>query len=254
MSISIGKEFYGQDNLIYLGDKLISDIYSGSESVYTTKGMEFIIDTTFVPNTSNHHNNNLNKFGLPICKDVDYNFTVYWGDGTSNSYSGDASVIKNSAVHTYNEGGIYVIKISGKFPVFKTGGGTYSGYRNGYVTDEYSHCIVSVESISGVGLTSYDQMFYNCINLTHFKAEFEDINTQYMNYTFRSCKSLVEITHRIPDNIISMQYTFENCHSLKTIPNFPKNLIQAAFMFQYTPNLEEVPPFPESIDDIGTMF
>ena len=253
MSISIGKEFYGQDNLIYLGDKLISDIYSGSESVYTTKGMEFTIDTTFVPNTSNH-NNNLNKFGLPICRDVDYNFTVYWGDGTSNSYSGDASVIKNSAVHTYNEGGVYVIKISGKFPVFKTGGGTYSGYRNGYVTDEYSHCIISVESISGVGLTSYQQMFYNCINLTHFKADFGDINSEYMNDTFRSCKSLIEITHRIPDNIIKMQNTFMNCYSLKTIPNFPKNLKDAQHMFQYASNLEEVPPFPESIDDMGSMF
>ena len=253
MSISIGKEFYGQDNLIYLGDKLISDIYSGSESVYTTKGMEFTIDTTFVPNTSNH-NNNLNKFGLPICRDVDYNFTVYWGDGTSNSYSGDASVIKNSAVHTYNEGGIYVIKISGKFPIFKTGGGTYSGYRNGYVTDEYSHCIISVESISGVGLTSYTQMFYSCRNLTHFKAEFEDINTNEMNDTFRSCISLVEITHRIPDNIVSMQYTFMGCQSLKTIPNFPKNLKDAQHMFQYASNLEEVPPLPESITDMGSMF
>lgn len=253
MSISIGKEFYGQDNLIYLGDKLVSDIYSGNELVYTTKGMEFTIDTTFIGGTSNH-NNNLNKFGLPICRDVDYNFTVYWGDGTSNSYSGDASVIKNSAVHTYNEGGIYVIKISGKFPVFTTGSGIYSGYRNGYVTDDYSHCITSVESISGVGLTNYDQMFCNCINLTHFKAEFEDINTNQMNYTFRSCKSLVEITHRFPDNIISMRYTFDNCQSLKTIPNFPKNLIRAPFMFQYASNLEEVPPFPESIDDIGTMF
>ena len=253
MSISIGKEFYGQDNLIYLGDKLVSDIYSGNELVYTTKGMEFTIDTTFVPNTSNH-NNNLNKFGLPICRDVDYNFTVYWGDGTSNSYSGDASVIKNSAVHTYNEGGIYVIKISGKFPIFKTGGGTYSGYRNGYVTDEYSHCIVSVESISGVGLTSYTQMFYSCKNLTHFKAEFEDINTNEMNDTFRFCTSLIEITHRIPDNIIKMQSTFMDCYSLKTIPNFPKNLIRAQRMFQYASNLEEVPPFPESIDDMGSMF
>ena len=167
MSISIGKEFYGQDNLIYLGDKLISDIYSGSESVYTTKGMEFTIDTTFVPGTSNH-NNNLNKFGLPICKNVDYNFIVYWGDGTSDSYSGDASVIKNSAVHTYKESGIYVIKISGNFPAFITGGGTNNGYKNGYVTEEYSHCIISVERISGVGLTGYWQMFYSCINLTHF--------------------------------------------------------------------------------------
>ena len=253
MSISIGKEFYGQDNLIYLGDKLVSDIYSGNELVYTTKGMEFTIDTTFVPDTSNH-NNALNKFGLPICRDVDYNFTVYWGDGTSDSYSGDATVIKNSAVHTYNESGIYIIKISGKFPVFKTGCGIYNGYKNEYVTENYSHCITSVESISGVGLTSYYQMFYSCINLTHFKAEFEDINTEYMNDTFRSCKSLVEITHRIPDNITSMKNAFMNCKSLKTIPNFPKNLIRAQNMFQYASNLEEVPPFPEFIDDIGTMF
>ncbi len=253
MSISIGKEFYGQDNLIYLGDKLVSDVYSGNELVYTTKGMEFTIDTTFIKNTSNH-NNNLNKFGLPICRDVDYNFTVYWGDGTSDSYSGDASVIKNSAVHTYNEGGIYVIKISGKFPVFKTGGGTYSGYNNGYVTEDYSHCIVSVESISGVGLTSYFQMFYYCTNLTHFKAEFEDINTNEMNDTFRLCKSLVEITHRIPDNIKLMKGTFMDCQSLKTIPNFPKNLRRTQSMFSYTSSLEEVPPFPEFIDDMGSMF
>ena len=254
MSISIGKEFYGQDNLIYLGDKLVSDVYSGNELVYTTKGMEFTIDTTLVPNSSNHHNNKLNKFGLPICRDFDYNFTVYWGDGTSDSYSGDASVIKNSAVHTYNESGIYVIKISGKFPVFRTGGGINNGYRNGYVTEEYSHCIISVESISGIGLISYWQMFYNCINLTHFKAEFEYINTEYMTDTFRSCKSLVEITHRLPDNITKMQSTFRDCYSLKTIPNFPKNLKDTQYMFQNTSNLEEVPPFPESITDMGSMF
>ena len=41
MSISIGKEFYGQNNLIYLGDKLVSEIYSGDDLVYSTEGMEF---------------------------------------------------------------------------------------------------------------------------------------------------------------------------------------------------------------------
>ena len=97
-------------------------------------------------------------------------------------------------------------------------------------------------------------MFYNCINLTHFKAEFEDINIEYMDNTFGFCKSLVEITHRFPDNIVSMQGTFLGCQSLKTIPNFPKKLKNAQNMFDSAYSLEEVPPFPEYIVDMGKMF
>ena len=56
MSISIGKTSYGQENLIYIGDKLVSEIYSGNELVFTDDGVIFTKDKTY-----NNYNKKKNK-------------------------------------------------------------------------------------------------------------------------------------------------------------------------------------------------
>ena len=77
MSISIGKTSYGQENLIYIGDKLVSEIYSGTDMVYSDDGLVFTIDTTFT--NYNQRDPNAKSFGLPISKDssTTYNFVIY---------------------------------------------------------------------------------------------------------------------------------------------------------------------------------
>ena len=61
-----------------------------------------------------------NQIRLPLQSNGDYDFTVYWGDGTSNQIT---SHNDNHKTHTYQQQGVYRINIVGKITGFRFGGG-----------------------------------------------------------------------------------------------------------------------------------
>jgi surface protein len=50
--------------------------------------------------------------------DNSYDFTIYWGDGSSQTHIADPGIDPHNLVHTYPEPGIYTVRISGDFPRF----------------------------------------------------------------------------------------------------------------------------------------
>ena len=248
MSISIGKTSYGQDNLIYLGDKLVSEIYSGTDMVYSDDGLIFTIDTTF--DNYNHRDSNLKTFGLPISKSLNatYNFVVYWGDGTSESRSGNGFNEIGKVEHEYNEPGIYTIKISGIYPCFNCQYDMYSEYKRNYNTN-----IISIEKIGNVGLENLNQSFAYCTNLINVNCSIPKI-TDTLDGTFRYCFSLIK-TPQISDEYITLSGTFESCSNLEEITNFPASLQILQSTFKNCSKLTILPTkFPSRLQKIQSTF
>lgn len=248
MSISIGKTSYGQENLIYLGDKLVSEIYSGTDMVYSDDGLIFTIDTTFT--FYNQRDPNAKTFGLPISNfsDAAYNFVVYWGDGTSESHSGIGLDNVGKVEHEYAEPGIYTIRISGVFPYFRSRDDFFQTYQR-----VYSYNIISIEKIGNVGLKNLDIAFANCGHLTNVNCSIPKI-TDTLNATFQNCYSLVK-TPQISDEYVKLESTFTNCSNLEEVTNFPASLQILQTTFQDCSKLTILPAkFPSGIQRIQTAF
>lgn len=248
MSISIGKTSYGQENLIYIGDKLVSEIYSGNELVYTDDGLIFTIDTTF--HNYKQRNPNLKTFGLPISglSDALYNFVVYWGDGTSESHIGTGRTGVGKVEHEYEEPGIYTIKISGIYSFFNC---RYDF--NGLYSRSYAHNIISIEKIGNVGLKNLDWSFAFCSNLTNVNCVIPKI-TDTLSATFNNCSSLVK-TPQISDEYVKLDGTFSDCISLEEVTNFPASLQIFQSTFRYCSKLTTLPAkFPSNLERIQTCF
>lgn len=80
-----------------------------------------------------------------------YNFTVYWGDGTSSTVtSGDDP----NRIHTYSEPGVKEIKITGKFGGF-----------NFYDYPHTGPMLLEIKKWNSVELDAMGYMFQGCINL-----------------------------------------------------------------------------------------
>lgn len=248
MSISIGKTSYGQENLIYIGDKLVSEVYSGVDMVYSDDGLIFTIDTTF--NDYNKKDPNLKTFGLPISGYADalYNFVVYWGDGTSESHSGMGLSEVGKVEHEYAESGIYTIRISGIFPYFKSRDDFFQTYRRYYCLN-----IISIEKIGNVGLKNLDASFANCRNLTNINCSIPKI-TDSLIATFQNCHSLVK-TPQISDEYTILNSTFESCYNLEEVTNFPAALQILQLTFRYCTKLTILPAkFPSGTQRIQSAF
>lgn len=248
MSISIGKTSYGQENLIYLGDKLVSEIYSGEDIVYSDDGLVFTIDTTYT--NYNQRDPNAKSFGLPISKSLNlaYNFVVYWGDGTSESRSGNGFDEVGKVEHEYSEPGIYTIRISGIYPCFNCQYDMHSEYKK-----SYNYNIISIEKIGNVGLENLNQSFAYCTNLININCSIPKI-TDTLDGTFKYCFSLIK-TPQISEEYVTLNSTFINCNNLEEVTNFPASLQVLNTTFQNCPKLTILPvKFPSRLQKIQTAF
>lgn len=62
-------------------------------------------------------------FFLP--KSFEYDFLIDWGDGNKERIRRGRLQEEWNILHEYNSPGVYTVTISGKFPTFRTAGGTY---------------------------------------------------------------------------------------------------------------------------------
>jgi surface protein len=153
----------------------------------------FTVDTTKAGSASN-------TFILPLPGSGAYNYTVYWGDGTSNSYS-----TNTSRTHVYASSGVYTIEIVGTFPqIYFNGGGDCAK-------------LLSVTQLGTVGWTSFSGAFYGCSNLTSFTAG-ANANTSAVtscNIMFNSCSSLAtaNFTGMSTAAVTTMYAMFYGCSS-----------------------------------------
>jgi surface protein len=190
--------FQVSGNLIYV----LNDFY-----IY---GNLTILSTAF---TSTWNTNNTtgtssanNQIQLPLSNAGTYNFTVYWGDGTSDVIT---SYNQPETLHTYAIAGIYTISIVGTIQewVFST---IFIG-----INDNEKILSISSWGTLQFGIT-YALNFLNCINLDLSSvSDVPDLSaTIALNYTFSNCLTLTTINRSnewITSNVNSMISTFEGC-------------------------------------------
>ena len=121
-----------------------------------------------------------NQITIPTFSGETYNYTVDWGDGTSNSG------VDGNITHNYNVPGIYQVSISGDFPRI-------------YFNDED-------------GLDDYEPDYRKLLLVN----QWGDISWTSMAFSFYSCFNLDIIAEDTPDlsGVTDMSNMLNNCYSL----------------------------------------
>lgn len=120
------------------------------------------------------------------------NATVFWGDGTSDSYT-----TAGTKTHTYSTGGAYTVRISGTVTQF--GSGTSPLTR-----PEFTRCL----SFGDIGLTSLSGAFRNCLNLVEVPNQIPSTVTSLDNCFFASRNFNQNIGSWNTTNVTSMIQVF----------------------------------------------
>ena len=224
-----GRSFAGNSRLCVAFDETISYINAGlpytsegrlcisaNPTAYVSNGTPFTstghvsvtgtappIDTDFVftIDTRLAGATPANMFLLPaltITTTPAYNFTVEWGDGTSQNIT-----FADYHPHVYAVEGIYEIRISGIFPAI-----TFNNIND-------APKVISIESFGAVGWKQMIRAFFGCVNLTSVtygaNTDISDVNSCFN--MFRGCTSLQfgDISNFDASNITRTQNMFRDC-------------------------------------------
>ncbi|GAB5472410.1 MAG: hypothetical protein Mars2KO_05090 [Maribacter sp.] len=124
--------------------------------------------------TDNPGTSGTNQITVPTFSGETYNYTIDWGDGTSDTG------VTGSITHTYATVGVYTVTISGQFPriYFNNGGDRQK--------------LLTVVRWGGVVWRSFQNAFYGCSNLDVVADDVPDLtNVGDLTGIFRGCSSLV---------------------------------------------------------------
>lgn len=180
----------GRDSDGYIQSKEVASTYTWSKGVW-----ELEVTTTAI-------NQNMTiGFDNPVDVYID------WGD--------DIDEITNltSITHTYSTAGVYTLKIRGK------------ASRIHFYNDDAGERLTAILSrVRGIeGITSFENTFRSCNNLTSIPSGLFDNNTQVtnFNFTFMWCTELTAIPSGLFDkNVMVTDFisTFNFCSNLMSIP------------------------------------
>jgi surface protein len=116
---------------------------------------------------------------LPLVESGNYNFTVNWGDGNTDTIT---AWNQAETTHTYAEDGTYTVTITGTIEGWAFGG--------------YSACATKLISITDIGLLklgNHEGYFQNCQNLTTIGGTIDLTGVTNMNAMFAFCYSLTSV-------------------------------------------------------------
>ncbi|MCD2259449.1 BspA family leucine-rich repeat surface protein [Psychroserpens luteolus] len=153
---------------------------SGFNWTITDSGLN--CDSFFITKwkTDNAGNSGDNQVKITTVTSETYNYTVFWGDGTSNSgVTGDIT-------HTYTTPGTYTVSIAGTFPRITTN----TPNTPGDTSDKLK--LIEVVQWGSNPWTSMDLAFSGCRNLDVTATDTPDLsNATSMFNMFADCTSLV---------------------------------------------------------------
>ena len=115
---------------------------------------------------------------LPLVSTGNYNFSVNWGDGTTDTIT---TYDQAEVTHTYATGGVYTITITG----------TIEGWQFGGVGECAK--ITSITNIGPLKLGNEGAYFQGCSNLTTIGGVFDLTGTTNFTSMFQECTSLTSI-------------------------------------------------------------
>ncbi|WP_369012547.1 BspA family leucine-rich repeat surface protein [Flavobacterium anhuiense] len=138
---------------------------------------------------------------LPLVSTGTYNFTVDWGDGTSNKIT---TWNQTQVTHTYTVAGDYIIKING----------TCTGWQFNNTGDRLK--ILSIQSWGKLRLGNTGNYFWGCanLNLSSVSDTLDLSGTTNMNLMFSGCTSLTTVNRIVEWNtgtVTRMQSSFSSC-------------------------------------------
>jgi len=115
-----------------------------------------------------------NTLSVPLING-DFNFTIFWGDGSQESIS------SNTATHDYSSGNTFTVIISG----------LCDGFGFSLSTEQNEDNLVNILQWGDVGFHSLGYWFADCSNLSGFSAEdMPDLSgVTSMNYVFSNAES-----------------------------------------------------------------
>ncbi len=120
-----------------------------------------------------------NQITIPTFPDETYNYTVNWGDGTSDTN------VTGDITHTYNTPGTYTVSISGSFPRI------YFNFFPENEPKDYEKLIL-VNQWGGLSWSSMADAFARCSNLDIVATDVPNLSVvEDMGYMFRGCSNLV---------------------------------------------------------------
>ena len=222
---------------------------------------------------------------LPV-KGIGLNIIVDWGDGTTETITGDITA-ENFPTHTYSTSGEYDISIRGTCPKWGYNGWSAITETSPYYT--YTQYLTKVKQFGELSATQYGfsqcanlkyvsgdatentftnvtnmaYMFYNCSSLTSLDlSNFDTSNVTDMKNMFYKCSSLtsLDVSSFNTSNVTDMEWMFSGCESLTSLDlsNFiTSNVTRMANMFYNCSSLTslDVSSFNTSnVTDMEWMF
>ena len=149
---------------------------------------------------------------IPLEPNTTYDFTVAWGDGTSDTFTGLGSAL--NPLHDYGTSGTYTVSISGAF--------THIYFNNGGDRQK----ILTIEQWGDIAWTSMNDAFEGCSNLT-YNATDNPILTDVtqMFETFKEATSFNgDISGWNVSNVVTMGNMFQGATSFnQSLSNWERN-------------------------------
>jgi surface protein len=189
--------FQVSGNIIYVSN----DFYIYGNLIILSTAFVSTWDTTNTTDSSSASN----QIQLPLNVTGNYNFTVYWGDGTQDTIT---SWNQAETLHTYATAGINTIGIVGTISEWSFG--------NAIVTD--SEKLLSISSWGSLQFgILIDFSFLNCVNLDlSGVTDVPDLSaTLTLDSSFANCNSLTTINRSNEwdtSNVVNMVNTFVSCN------------------------------------------
>jgi len=182
---------------------------------------------------------------------VNGSVTVDWGDGNTQTVTGNSISTTIYTQHIYFSAGNYIITLNSTSTIYLLGNSIKGGIitKNSSILSEnivYQNSLNKVELGSNVIINNY--AFNNCYSLQSITIP--NSITNIGDRAFNGCYSLQSIT--IPSGVTSIgTYAFNNCYSLQsiTIPSGVTSIEGSTFRSCYS--LQSI-TIPSGVTSIGT--
>lgn len=142
------------------------------------------------------------SIAIPLADASYYDFTIDWGDGLNEEYTGMGSELEPT--HTYATQGIYSVQIAGVFPRIR------------FTLESGDHQkILSVDQWGDIGWQSFEQAFHSCSNLHVWATDVPDLtNVTNLTAMFAFASSMNEsLNDWDVSNITNMASVFSHASS-----------------------------------------
>lgn len=230
---------------------------------------------------SSYNDTTPDEFRLPLTSEGTYNFTVNWGDGTSDIIT---AWDQPEVTHQYSPSGTYDVTITGTCTDLR-----FSTQTGGPMPWDppapWPKMVTKLKQTANIGLIKLD--FGNCINLTslvplgnqpgilNLDSAFAGlpitsipaglldgcINVTSINNLFGGCSSLMTIPNDLFKNmtqVTQMNGVFSNCSALTTIPSdlfrYNTQVTTMSGLFSGCTSLQTVPVDTFRYNTLNTDF